>query len=131
MEEPKFNNKIEDLEDQLWDIKQRLEYVESVLEIEPEDDEDDYDPTLHPSMEDDHSGDDDYFDQDDSLKHTHDDGTEHSHEGGDEPHDHDDDDVKPEDLDHSNAAAYDTLPSDVEPVKDDLDKFEDSLDDKK
>ena len=43
MEEPKFNNKIEDLEDQLWDIKQRLEYVESVLEIEPEDDEDDYD----------------------------------------------------------------------------------------
>ena len=89
MEEPKFNNKIEDLEDQLWDIKQRLEYVESVLEIEPEDDEDDYDPTLHPSMEDDHSGDDDYFDQDDPLKHTHDDGTEHSHEGGDEPHDHD------------------------------------------
>ena len=89
MEEPKFNNKIEDLEDQLWDIKQRLEYVESVLEIEPEDDEDDYDPTLHPSMEDDHSGDDDYFDQDDPLKHTHDDGTEHSHEGGDEPHTHD------------------------------------------
>ena len=71
MEEPKFNNKIEDLEDQLWDIKQRLEYVESVLEIETEDDEDDYDPTLHPSMEDDHSGDDDYFDQDDPLKHTH------------------------------------------------------------
>mgnify|MGYP005739543911 FL=1 len=119
MEEPKFNNKIEDLEDQLWDIKQRLEYVESVLEIEPEDDEDDYDPTLHPSMEDDHSGDDDYFDQDDPLKHTHDDGTEHSHEGGDEPHDHDDDDVTAEDLDHSNAAAYDTLPSDVESAKDD------------
>ena len=50
MEEPKFNNKIEDLEDQLWDIKQRLEYVESVLEIEPEDDEDDYDlPTMFSS----------------------------------------------------------------------------------
>ena len=88
MEEPKFNNKIEDLEDQLWDIKQRLEYVESVLEIEPEDEDDDYDPTLHPSMEDDHSGDDDYFDQDDPLKHTHDDGTEHSHEGGDVQHTH-------------------------------------------
>ena len=67
----------------------------------------------------------------DGLQHKHEDGTIHSHEGGDEPHDHDDDDVKPEDLDHSNAAAYDTLPSDVEPVKDDLDKFEDSLDDKK
>ena len=55
----------------------------------------------------------------DVNEHTHDDGTTHSHEGGDEPHDHDDDTVKPEDLDHSNAAAYDTLPSDVEPTKDD------------
>ena len=125
MEEPKFNNKIEDLEDQLWDIKQRLEYVESVLEIEPEDDEDDYDPTLHPSMEDDHSGDDDYFDQDDPLKHTHDDGTEHSHEGGDEPHDHDEPNENPD------IGSYDSLPSDVEPIKDDLDKIEDSLDDPK
>ena len=88
MEEPKFNNKIEDLEDQLWDIKQRLEYVESVLEIEPDDEDDDYDPTLHPSMEDDHAGDDDYFDEDDPLKHTHDDGTKHSHQGGDQPHTH-------------------------------------------
>ena len=125
MEEPKFNNKIEDLEDQLWDIKQRLEYVESVLEIETEDDEDDYDPTLHPSMEDDHSGDDDYFDQDDPLKHTHDDGTEHSHEGGDEPHDHDEPNENPD------IGSYDSLPSDVEPIKDDLDKIEDSLDDPK
>ena len=125
MEEPKFNNKIEDLEDQLWDIKQRLEYVESVLEIEPDDDEDDYDPTLHPSMEDDHSGDDDYFDQDDPLKHTHDDGTEHSHEGGDEPHDHDEPNENPD------IGSYDSLPSDVEPIKDDLDKIEDSLDDPK
>ena len=125
MEEPKFNNKIEDLEDQLWDIKQRLEYVESVLEIETDDDEDDYDPTLHPSMEDDHSGDDDYFDEDDPLKHTHDDGTEHSHEGGDEPHDHDEPNENPD------IGSYDSLPSDVEPIKDDLDKIEDSLDDPK
>ena len=125
MEEPKFNNKIEDLEDQLWDIKQRLEYVESVLEIEPDDEDDDYDPTLHPSMEDDHSGDDDYFDQDDPLKHTHDDGTEHSHEGGDEPHDHDEPNENPD------IGSYDSLPSDVEPIKDDLDKIEDSLDDPK
>tara|TARA_B100000886_G_scaffold179687_1_gene123241 strand:- start:11067 stop:11444 length:378 start_codon:yes stop_codon:yes gene_type:complete len=125
MEEPKFNNKIEDLEDQLWDIKQRLEYVESVLEIEPDDEDDDYDPTLHPSMEDDHAGDDDYFDEDDPLKHTHDDGTEHSHEGGDEPHDHDEPNENPD------IGSYDSLPSDVEPIKDDLDKIEDSLDDPK
>ena len=122
MEEPKFNNKIEDLEDQLWDITQRLEYVESVLEIEPDDEDDDYDPTLHPSMEDDHAGDDDYFDEDDPLKHTHDDGTEHSHEGGDEPHDHDEPNENPD------IGSYDSLPSDVEPIKDDLDKIEDSLD---
>ena len=73
-------NKIEELEDMMWEIKARLDHVEAVLNIEPEED---YDPTLHPSMEDDHTGDDDYFEDDDPLKHTHPDGTEHSHEGGD------------------------------------------------
>ena len=62
---------------------------------------------------------------DGGRKHTHDDGTEHSHEGGDEPHDHDEPNENPD------IGSYDSLPSDVEPIKDDLDKIEDSLDDPK
>ena len=113
-------NKIEELEDMMWDIKARLDHVEAVLNIEPEED---YDPTLHPSMEDDHTGDDDYFEDDDPLKHTHADGTEHSHEGGDAEHHHHEDGTQ---HDHEGGAEphthdepatnYDTLPSDVEPT---------------
>ena len=127
-------NKIEELEDMMWDIKARLDHVEAVLNIES-DPEDDYDPTLHPSMEDDHTGDDDYFEDDDPLKHTHPDGTEHSHEGGNAPHHHHDDGtqhdhemgdmehthtadgtmIKPEPTENPDIGSYDTLPSDVEP----------------
>tara|TARA_B100001564_G_scaffold177377_1_gene149120 strand:- start:2444 stop:2815 length:372 start_codon:yes stop_codon:yes gene_type:complete len=113
-------NKIEELEDMMWEIKARLDHVEAVLNIEPEED---YDPTLHPSMEDDHTGDDDYFEDDDPLKHTHPDGTEHSHEGGDAEHHHHEDGTQ---HDHEGGAEphthdepatnYDTLPSDVEPT---------------
>lgn len=113
-------NKIEELEDMMWEIKARLDHVEAVLNIEPEED---YDPTLHPSMEDDHTGDDDYFEDDDPLKHTHADGTEHSHEGGDAEHHHHEDGTQ---HDHEGGAEphthdepstnYDTLPSDVEPT---------------
>ena len=113
-------NKIEELEDMMWEIKARLDHVEAVLNIEPEED---YDPTLHPSMEDDHTGDDDYFEDDDPLKHTHADGTEHSHEGGDAQHHHHEDGTQ---HDHEGGAEphthdepatnYDTLPSDVEPT---------------
>ena len=113
-------NKIEELEDMMWEIKARLDHVEAVLNIEPEED---YDPTLHPSMEDDHTGDDDYFEDDDPLKHTHADGTEHSHEGGDAEHHHHEDGTQ---HDHEGgsephthdepATNYDTLPSDVEPT---------------
>ena len=113
-------NKIEELEDMMWDIKARLDHVEAVLNIEPEED---YDPTLHPSMEDDHTGDDDYFEDDDPLKHTHPDGTEHSHEGGDAEHHHHEDGTQHDheggDEPHSHdepATNYDTLPSDVEPT---------------
>ena len=105
-------NKIEELEDMMWEIKARLDHVEAVLNIEPEED---YDPTLHPSMEDDHTGDDDYFEDDDPLKHTHPDGTEHSHEGGDAEHHHHEDgtthDHEGGDVAHTHD---DTLPSDVE-----------------
>ena len=107
-------NKIEELEDMMWEIKARLDHVEAVLNIEPEED---YDPTLHPSMEDDHTGDDDYFEDDDPLKHTHPDGTEHSHEGGDAEHHHHEDGTQ---HDHEGGAEphthdepatnYDTLP---------------------
>ena len=113
-------NKIEELEDMMWEIKARLDHVEAVLNIEPEED---YNPTLHPSMEDDHTGDDDYFEDDDPLKHTHPDGTEHSHEGGDAEHHHHEDGTQ---HDHEGGAEphthdepatnYDTLPSDVEPT---------------
>ena len=118
-------NKIEELEDMMWEIKARLDHVEAVLNIEPEED---YDPTLHPSMEDDHTGDDDYFEDDDPLKHTHADGTEHSHEGGDAEHHHHEDGTQ---HDHEGGAephthdepnenpdigSYDSLPSDVEPT---------------
>ena len=113
-------NKIEELEDMMWEIKARLDHVEAVLNIEPEED---YDPTLHPSMEDDHAGDDDYFADDDPLKHRHPDGTEHSHEGGDTEHHHHEDGTQ---HDHEGGAEphthdepatnYDTLPSDVEPT---------------
>jgi len=113
-------NKIEELEDMMWEIKARLDHVEAVLNIEPEED---YDPTLHPSMEDDHTGDDDYFEDDDPLKHTHADGTEHSHEGGDAEHHHHEDGTQ---HDHEGGSEphthdepstnYDTLPSDVEPT---------------
>ena len=113
-------NKIEELEDMMWEIKARLDHVEAVLNIEPEED---YDPTLHPSMEDDHTGDDDYFEDDDPLKHSHPDGTEHSHEGGDAEHHHHEDGTQ---HDHEGGAEphshdepatnYDTLPSDVEPT---------------
>ena len=113
-------NKIEELEDMMWEIKARLDHVEAVLNIEPEED---YDPTLHPSMEDDHTGDDDYFEDDDPLKHTHADGTEHSHEGGDAEHHHHEDGTQHDheggDEPHSHdepATNYDTLPSDVEPT---------------
>ena len=113
-------NKIEELEDMMWEIKARLDHVEAVLNIEPEED---YDPTLHPSMEDDHTGDDDYFEDDDDLKHTHPDGTEHSHEGGDVEHHHHEDGTQHDheggDEPHSHdepATNYDTLPSDVEPT---------------
>ena len=113
-------NKIEELEDMMWEIKARLDHVEAVLNIEPEED---YDPTLHPSMEDDHTGDDDYFEDDDPLKHTHADGTEHSHEGGDAEHHHHEDGTQHHheggDEPHSHdepATNYDTLPSDVEPT---------------
>lgn len=113
-------NKIEELEDMMWEIKARLDHVEAVLNIEPEED---YDPTLHPSMEDDHTGDDDYFEDDDPLKHTHPDGTEHSHEGGDAEHHHHEDGTQHDheggDEPHSHdepATNYDTLPSDVEPT---------------
>ena len=113
-------NKIEELEDMMWEIKARLDHVEAVLNIEPEED---YDPTLHPSMEDDHTGDDDYFEDDDALKHTHPDGTEHSHEGGDAEHHHHEDGTQHDheggDEPHSHdepATNYDTLPSDVEPT---------------
>ena len=112
-------NKIEELEDMMWEIKARLDHVEAVLNIEPEED---YDPTLHPSMEDDHTGDDDYFEDDDDLKHTHPDGTEHSHEGGDAEHHHEDGTqhdheggAEPHTHDEP-ATNYDTLPSDVEPT---------------
>ena len=115
-------NKIEQLEDMMWDIRARLDHVEAVLNIES-DPEEDYDPTLHPSMEDDHTGDDDYFEDDDPLKHTHADGTEHSHEGGDAEHHHHEDGTQ---HDHEGGAEphthdepatnYDTLPSDVEPT---------------
>ena len=113
-------NKIEELEDMMWEIKARLDHVEAVLNIEPEED---YDPTLHPSMEDDHTGDDDYFEDDDPLKHRHPDGTEHSHEGGDTEHHHHEDGTQ---HDHEGGAEphthdepatnYDKLPSDVEPT---------------
>jgi len=113
-------NKIEELEDMMWEIKARLDHVEAVLNIEPEED---YDPTLHPSMEDDHTGDDDYFEDDDPLKHTHADGTEHSHEGGDAEHHHHEDGTQHDheggDEPHTHdepATNYDTLPSDVEPT---------------
>ena len=113
-------NKIEELEDMMWEIKARLDHVEAVLNIEPEED---YNPTLHPSMEDDHTGDDDYFEDDDPLKHTHPDGTEHSHEGGDAEHHHHEDGTQHDheggDEPHSHdepATNYDTLPSDVEPT---------------
>ena len=121
-------NKIEELEDMMWDIKARLDHVEAVLNIEPEDDEDDYDPTLHPSMEDEHTGDDDYFEDDDPLKHSHPDGTEHSHEGGDAEHHHHEDGTQhhhesgdePHTHDEPNEnpdiGSYDSLPSDVEPT---------------
>ena len=118
-------NKIEELEDMMWEIKARLDHVEAVLNIEPEED---YDPTLHPSMEDDHTGDDDYFEDDDPLKHTHADGTEHSHEGGDAEHHHHEDGTQhhhesgdePHTHDEPNEnpdiGSYDSLPSDVEPT---------------
>ena len=117
-------NKIEELEDMMWEIKARLDHVEAVLNIEPEED---YDPTLHPSMEDDHTGDDDYFADDDPLKHRHPDGTEHSHEGGDAEHHHHEDGTQhdheggsePHTHDEPNEnpdiGSYDSLPSDVEP----------------
>ena len=114
-------NKIEQLEDMMWDIRARLDHVEAVLNIES-DPEEDYDPTLHPSMEDDHTGDDDYFEDDDPLKHTHPDGTEHSHEGGDAEHHHHEGEMHDHeggDEPHSHdepATNYDSLPSDVEPT---------------
>tara|TARA_A200000159_G_scaffold143802_1_gene148259 strand:+ start:504 stop:896 length:393 start_codon:yes stop_codon:yes gene_type:complete len=120
-------NKIEELEDMMWDIKARLDHVEAVLNIESND-EDDYDPTLHPSMEDEHTGDDDYFEDDDPLKHSHPDGTEHSHEGGDAEHHHHEDGTQhhhesgdePHTHDEPNEnpdiGSYDSLPSDVEPT---------------
>ena len=97
-------NKIEALEDQLWNIKQRLEYVESVLEIDVEDEED-WDPTVEPHEEPDHVC-------DDECDHDYDE-AHNNHPLGRA----DNDDVDAEDLDHSNAAAYDSLPSDVEPDK--------------
>ena len=121
-------NKIEELEDMMWDIKARLDHVEAVLNIEPEHEEEDYDPTLHPSMEDEHTGDDDYFEDDDPLKHSHPDGTEHSHEGGDMAHHHHEDGTRhyheggdePHTHDEPNEnpdiGSYDSLPSDVEPT---------------
>ena len=117
-------NKIEELEDMMWEIKARLDHVEAVLNIEPEED---YDPTLHPSMEDDHAGDDDYFADDDPLKHRHPDGTEHSHEGGDTEHHHHEDGtqhdheggsephIHDEPNENPDIGSYDSLPSDVEP----------------
>ena len=111
----------------MWDIKARLDHVEAVLNIEPEHEED-YDPTLHPSMEDEHTGDDDYFEDDDPLKHSHPDGTEHSHEGGDMAHHHHEDGTRhyheggdePHTHDEPNEnpdiGSYDSLPSDVEPT---------------
>ena len=135
-------NKIQELEHMMSSIKARLDHVEQVLNIEspfPVDtawesdmtemdeaamagsDMTDIDemieageiPVTHyPGAEDDTTlGAND-------IEHTHDDGTTHSHPGGDVEHTHDHIDdavVDTTDLDHSNAAAYDTLPSDVEP----------------
>ena len=129
-------NKIQELEHMMDSIKASLDHVEQVLNIEspfPSDtawesdmtemdeaamagadvgeieemiEAGDIPVTHYPGAEDDTSlGAND-------IEHTHDDGTTHSHPGGDTAHEHD---IDTTDLDHSNAAAYDTLPSDVEP----------------
>ena len=129
-------NKIQELESMMDSIKARLDHVEQVLNIESpfapdsewEKDISDIDEATmstgdvaemdemidgvhipevnYPGMQDDATlGAND-------IEHSHEDGTTHSHPGGAEPHEHD---IDTTDLDHSTAAAYDTLPSDVEP----------------
>ena len=133
-------NKIQELEHMMDSIKARLDHVEQVLNIEspfPSDtawesdmtemdeaamagadvgeieemiEAGDIPVTHYPGADDDTTlGAND-------IEHTHDDGTTHSHPGGDVAHEHGDPaHIDTSDLDHSNAAAYDTLPSDVEP----------------
>ena len=132
-------NKIQELEDMMSSIKARLDHVEQVLNIESdtawESDMSDIDDATmagsdmaevdnnwtagdiaHDSTYPGYADDTTLGAND--IEHTHEDGTTHSHPGGDVEHTHDHIDdavVDTTDLDHSNAAAYDTLPSDSEP----------------
>ena len=133
-------NKIQELEDMMHGIRARLDHVESVLNIESpfpsdtawESDMTEMDEAAMGGVDMEHmdelltAGDvaqPDYAGSTDDttlgandIEHTHEDGTTHSHKGGDVAHEHGDPaHIDTTELDHSNAAAYDTLPSDVEP----------------
>ena len=136
-------NKIQELEHMMDSIKARLDHVEQVLNIESpfpadsqwESDMSDIDEAAMAGSDveridanwtaGDIAHDSTYpgYNDDTTLgandiEHTHEDGTTHSHPGGDVEHTHDHIDeavVDASDLDHSNAAAYDSLPSDTEP----------------